>query len=134
MKNIINKCLQRHIKFGILQKDSKKEGTMNTDICKKILHQDNAKKQYSSEEKTLSIQCLEEFLPRHYNILKQMNIQTIDELSHMTTFDLIENPKFQNQNPRLLIRAVHLLGYSFQDEQLTEAAAKVRTRSIKNIH
>lgn len=107
---------------------------MNTDICKKILHQDNAKKQYSSEEKTLSIQCLEEFLPRHYNILKQMNIQTIDELSHMTTFDLIENPKFQNQNPRVLIRAVHLLGYSFQDEQLTEAAAKVRTRSIKNIH
>ena len=48
----------------------------------------------------------------------------------MTTFELIEHPAFKNQDPESLIRAVHLLGYSFKDEQLTEAAAKVRTRKI----
>ena len=131
MKNIINRCLQEYIKFGILLKAQKRreEIVMNNNIFKEILHV-NRERQYSSEEEPLSINCLQKFYPRQYDILKKMNIQTIDDLSQMTTFDLIDNPAFEHQNPQMLIRAVHLLGYSFQDEQLTEAAAKERTRRI----
>lgn len=102
---------------------------MKTNNVEKILNIKRLEKERLPEE-ALSINCLQEVYPRQYDILKKMNIQTIDTLLKMTTFELIEHPAFKNQDPESLIRAVHLLGYSFKDEQLTEAAAKVRTRKI----
>ena len=46
---------------------------MDTNIIKRIIHVQHAEYRQPEEEK-LSIQCLEKFYPRHYDILKKMNI------------------------------------------------------------